>query len=67
MITESDIGRRVVICAADEFYAYVDGWIGTFRGFHPTCGAPIVHVPSEEAECGYVELLVPQEQLSLTV
>lgn len=66
MITSDDIGRRVVICAADEFYAYVDGWRGTFMGFHET-GTCIVHVPNEMVACGYAVYLVPPDQLALSV
>lgn len=65
MITAADVGRRVVICAADEFYAYVDGWVGTLAGFRS--GFAVVHVPSEEVDTGVKEFLVPPEQLSLAL
>lgn len=66
MITRHDINRRVVICAADDFYAYVDGWRGTFVGFHES-GHAIVHVPNEAVACGYATYLIPPDQLLLTV
>lgn len=65
MITAADVGRQVVICAADEFYAYVDGWIGQLAGFRS--GLAIVHVPSEEVDIGFKEFLVPPDQITLAL
>lgn len=55
-------GDRVIICAADDFYAYVDGWRGTVTGqnnglVEVTCARPD----------GIKTLYVPAGQLALTV
>lgn len=65
MVTPADIGRRVVIVAADDYYAAIDGCIGTIDGF--VHGHAAVHVPNEEVDIGYLRFLVPPEQLALTV
>jgi hypothetical protein len=55
-------GDRVVICAADDFFAYVDGWRGTVTGFN---------MGNVEVQCarpdGVKTLYVPAAQLALSV
>lgn len=55
-------GDKVIICAADDEYAFVDGWRGTVTGFQSG------HV---EVKCmrsdGEKTLYVPAGQLSHTV
>lgn len=65
MISAADIGRKVVICAKDETYAFVDGWIGTLAGFESGCGR--VHIPSLDVTIGYKVFLVPPDQLELSL
>lgn len=65
MITEADIGRRVVVAASGEFYQFIDGWRGTLEKF--VNGQCEVHVPSEEVTSGHLTFLIPPEQLRLTV
>ena len=51
-----------MICAADDFFAYVDGWRGTVTGFNNG---------TVEVQCarpdGVKTLYVPAAQLVLTV
>lgn len=65
MVSDADIGRKVVICAKDSGYAFVDGWIGTLAGFESGCGR--VHVPSLDVTCGYKVFFVPVDQLDLAL
>lgn len=55
-------GDRVVICAADDFFDYVDGWRGTVTGFN--MGAVEVQCARPD---GVKTLYVPAAQLALTV
>lgn len=55
-------GDRVIICAADDFYAYVDGWRGVVTG---------ENMGNLEIEChrpdGVKTLYVPPGQVSLNL
>lgn len=57
-----ELGDRVVICAADDFFAYVDGWRGTVTGWNNGLA---------EVQCarpdGVKTLYVPPGQLALSV
>ena len=68
MLTRADIGRRVVICASDNFFQFIDGWIGTLVGIGSN-GVGVVEVKDEEARTGgYVKTFyVPLDQLEITV
>ena len=63
MVGPEEIGKEVVIVASDDFYAYVNGWAGTLKGFES--GHGIVHVPDGYVRCGYKRFLVPPDQLRL--
>lgn len=51
-------GTRVMICAADEFFAYVDGWTGTVIGVNS--GLAVVECQRED---GAKTFYVPAAQL----
>lgn len=55
-------GDKVIICAADDEYAFVDGWRGTVTGFQ----SGHVEVTCQRPD-GEKLLYVPQGQLSHTV
>ncbi|MGZ5817888.1 MAG: hypothetical protein ACXWJD_03990 [Burkholderiaceae bacterium] len=55
-------GARVRIVAADEFYAYVDGWEGVIPFPCWKSGYVIVHC---KAEGRTLEFLVPPDQLQV--
>lgn len=46
MVGPEDIGRAVVIQAADDFFAFIDGWTGTLDRFES--GYAVVLVPGHE-------------------
>lgn len=55
-------GDRVIICAADYFYAFVDGWRGTVTGQNNG----LVEVTCTRPD-GTKTLYVPAGELALTV
>lgn len=55
-------GDKVIICAADDEYAFVDGWRGRVTGFQSGC----VEVQCMRSD-GLKTLYVPEGQLSHTV
>lgn len=55
-------GDNVLICAADEFYSFVDGWIGKVTGFQSGC----VEVTCDRLD-GVKVLFVPEAQLMLSL
>lgn len=55
------LGMPVTIAAKDEFYAFVDGWQGTFAGWRD--GYPVVEVIDDGIR---KEFLVPADQLRET-
>jgi hypothetical protein len=56
------VGDKVLITAKDAFFAFVDGWRGTVKGFNNGLA---------EVECERVDgtktFFVPADQLRLTV
>lgn len=52
------VGMSVQVAAADEFFAFVDGWIGVFSGF--TGGYPTIHCKRDD---GIKIFYVPADQL----
>ena len=63
MITTEDIGKRVIIRAADDFYKFINGWVATLEGFNS--GHAVVNVPDETVDYGFKQFLVPPDQLDL--
>lgn len=63
MPAQLQVGDKVVICAADDFYAYVDGLRMRVTGFNS--GA--VQVKGNNWEGQEITLFVPAGQLSITV
>lgn len=63
MNPQFQIGDKVVICAADDFYAYVDGLRMRVTGFNS--GA--VEIMGKNWEGQEITLYVPAGQLSITV
>jgi len=67
------IGDRALICARDEFYAFVDGWRGTVTGFQSGCvvvkGPGMVGQGMQGGadDAPEITLFVPADQLSHTV
>lgn len=55
-------GDAVVICAKGDFFAFVDGWRGTFAGVNNG----LAEVRCVRAD-GVKTLFVPPDQLALTV
>lgn len=55
-------GDALVICAADDFFAFVDGWRGRFAGVN--CGAAVVECMRPD---GMKTLFVPPAQLARSV
>lgn len=56
------VGDRVIVTARDDFYAFIDGWVGRVSG--ETAG----HVQIEVHDDGITKVfLVPPDQLRLTV
>ncbi|KAI3589310.1 hypothetical protein D9X30_4893 [Cupriavidus sp. U2] len=53
------VGDRVRVRAADDFYAYIDGWTGTVHGYKS--GYVEVHCTGDAGQP--LEFLVPFEQL----
>lgn len=53
------IGAPVVICAADDFYAYIDGWTGSVIDY--VNGYAKVLCTNKDGQL--VEFLVPPDQL----
>jgi hypothetical protein len=61
-------GAAVMICAADDMFAYADGWRGKVAGFN--MGLAEVRIPHSDPDgpaCGFVTLFVPPSQLAPTV
>lgn len=52
-------GMKVQIVATDEFYAFVDGWIGTFEGWQS--GYPLIVCKHQDGIDK--TFLVPPDQL----
>jgi len=63
MVTIENIGATVKIQATDDYYQFVDGWVGILDCFDSGYG--VVHVMDETVESGYKEFLVPPDQLVL--
>ena len=63
MIHQTDIGRQVIIRAADAFYEFVDGWTGLLTGFEAGCA--VVSVPDQTVAGGFKVFLVPPDQVNL--
>lgn len=63
MVAGEDVGRTVVIRAADEFYEFINGWAGILAGFESGYG--VVNVADESVDGGFKQFLVPPEQLEL--
>jgi hypothetical protein len=58
LVADLKLGLRVQIQAADDFYAYIDGWTGVFAGFQS--GYPVVICARDD---GTKTFLVPADQL----
>lgn len=67
------IGDRALICARDEFYAFVDGWRGTVSGFQSGCvvivGPGMVGngMQGTSDNAPGITLFVPADQLTHTI
>lgn len=55
-------GDRVIVCAADDFFGFIDGWVGTVTGF--TSGVAIVKCLRPDGEKTF---FIPPAQLAITV
>jgi hypothetical protein len=53
-------GKKVIVAAADDFYAFIDGWHGKIR--FPCWRAGYVIVVCDRSD-GLKEFLIPVEQL----
>lgn len=53
------VGDRVRVRAADDFYAYIDGWVGSVHAYKS--GYVAVHCEGEGGQV--LEFLVPADQL----
>ena len=61
-LEEVRVGDPVLICAKDEFFAFVDGWRGRVAGFNNG----LVEVRCQRVD-GEKTLFVPADQLMLSV
>lgn len=59
-LSEVSQGRRVVIVATDEFYAYVHGWTGHISGINS--GSVVVEAKNPDNQT--ITLFVPPAQLA---
>jgi hypothetical protein len=60
------IGDSVLICAADNFYAFIDGWRGTIQRFQQGF-AVVVCERMEDGKSVLKEFFVDPAQCALTI
>ena len=75
LLTDIRVGDRLMVCAKDDFYAYVDGWRGRVTGFDQTTGLPVLvglgmadaGTQSTDPATPEITLLVDPAQLAHTI
>lgn len=65
MVSPENIGARVCVRAADDFYAFINGKEGVIDRFES--GHAVIRTPSTEFEGVELQFLIPPDQLEILV